>query len=166
MTLQQRQTGTPGGECNRPPDSAKGFTLVEVLVALVVLTVGMLGVAVLYVEGLRLNRTSIYRTTAVGLTADMADRIRANRQVPAGYAGTGPGTDNNCVNGAAACTPAQQAADDWYWWWRDVGAHLPAGTVADIAIEAVGNMDRYEITLTWPETGQRQSISYTLPIQL
>lgn len=156
-------------------NTARGFTLVEVLVALVVLTVGMLGVAVLYVEGLRMNRTSIYRTLAVGLTADMADRIRANSGVPNIYAGTGPGVDNNCVNGATECTEAEQAADDWFWWFDNVQENLPAGVEAEIETEAVPNstMNRYEITLTWPEighvdpdTGDPIPASYTLPMQL
>lgn len=145
---------------------ANGFTLVEVLVALVVMTVGMLGVAVLYVEGLRMNRTSILRTLAVGLTSDMADRIRANSQVPANYAGAGPGNNNNCVNGIATCTAAQQAEDDWFWWWNDVTTHLPAGVEANIDVIAVGNLNRYEISLSWAEPGQVQLVSYTLPIQL
>jgi len=48
------------------------------MVALVVITVGMLGVAVLYAEGLRLNRTSLYRTTAVALATDMAEQNRSS----------------------------------------------------------------------------------------
>ena len=59
-----------------------GFTLVETLVALVVMSVGMLGIAALYIEGLRSGQTSIARTTAVNLAADMADRIRSNPTVP------------------------------------------------------------------------------------
>jgi len=162
---------TTGNQCLHADGarSDRGFTLVEVLVALVVLTVGMLGIAVLYVEGLRMNRTSIYRTLAVGLTADMADRIRANNGVPAAYAGTGPGDNNACVNGVAACTPAQQAGDDWFWWLRDVENHLPAGVEAEIdviAAGASGNMNRYEIRLAWPEAGQAQRVTYSLPMQL
>jgi len=143
-----------------------GFTLVEVLVALVVMTVGMLGVAVLYVEGLRMNRTSIHRTLAVALASDMADRIRANDQVPAGYAGTGPGANNNCVNGAAPCSPVQQAQDDWFWWNRDMNDHLPLGAQANIEVVGVGNLNRYEISISWPETGQPGPASYRLPFQL
>lgn len=150
----------------RPHNRSRGFTLVEVLVALVIMTVGMLGVAVLYVEGLRMNRTSIYRTMAVGLTADMADRIRANDNIPAGYAGAGPGANNDCVNGIAPCSSAQQAADDWFWWWRDVADHLPPGVEANIDVIGVGSMNRYEIRLSWPETGQPDLVSYTLPIML
>lgn len=143
-----------------------GFTLVEVLVALVVLTVGMLGVAVLYVEGLRLNRTSIYRTLAVGMASDMADRIRSNNRIPASYAGAGPGTNNGCVNGVVTCTPAQQAQDDWFWWLQDVQGNLPTGAQAQIDVFAVGNMNRYEINIRWPETGQPLPVTYMLPIQL
>ena len=61
---------------------SSGFSIVEALVALVVLSVGMLGIAALYVESLRAGRTAVYRTQAVNLAADMADRIRANRSVP------------------------------------------------------------------------------------
>ena len=86
----------------------RGFTLVEVLVALVVLAVGMLGIAGLYVESLRAGRTSIFRTTAVYLAADMADRIRANPQASADYAGIGPGSNAfTCVNGVNICSSAK-----------------------------------------------------------
>lgn len=130
------------------------------------MTVGMLGVAVLYVEGLRMNRTSIYRTLAVSLTADMADRIRANSEVPVSYAGNGPGANNSCVNGIPVCTEAEQAADDWFWWLRDVSSNLPTGVVAQIDVVGVGTMNRYEISISWPEPGQPAPISYMLPIQL
>ena len=62
-----------------------GFSIVEVLVALVVLAVGMLGIAALYVESLRAGRTAVYRTQAVNLASDMADRIRANRTAGDAY---------------------------------------------------------------------------------
>ena len=104
---------------------ARGFTLIEILVALVVLAVGMLGIAALYVESLRAGRTSINRITAVTLAADMADRIQANPNAAASYAGAGPGMDRDCVNGAVACTPAELADDDWFRWLQDVSAQLP-----------------------------------------
>ena len=49
-----------------------GFTLVEAVVALVVLAVGMLGIAGLYIEGLRSSHTALARTTAVNLAAALA----------------------------------------------------------------------------------------------
>ena len=56
-----------------------GFSLIEAMVALVVVSVGMIGIAGLYGQGLSAGRTALYRTQAVNLAADMADRIRVNR---------------------------------------------------------------------------------------
>lgn len=148
---------------------SQGFTLIELLVALVVMTVGMLGVAVLFVEGLQINRTSAYRTIAVGLAADMAERIRTNIRATNAYGGNGPGVDNACVNGPADCTRDELANDDWFWWLRDVNSYLPAGATADIEVTAIATpaqpMTRYDITLQWPEAGQPGPVSYTLTVQ-
>jgi type IV pilus assembly protein PilV len=143
---------------------ARGFTLVEVLVALVVMAVGLLGIAGLYVEGLKAGRTSLYRSAAVTLASDMADRIRAN---PDGlYAGAGPGADNNCVNGGGDCNPNQLAADDWFWWLADVGRRLPPGATATVAVENLAPVTQFVITVSWPEIGQAEPASYTLAMQL
>ncbi len=141
-----------------------GFTLVEVLVALVVMAVGMLGIAALYVEGLRAGRTAIYRTTAVSLAADMADRIRANPDAAASYAGVGPGANNGCVNGPADCSATQVAQDDWFWWLQTVNQNMPNGTSAAIAVQDLALTTQYNITISWPETGLG-TISYTLAMQ-
>ena len=55
----------------------RGFTLVEMLIALVVLSIGMLGVAKLFVLTLQGNASATSRLYAVNLTSDLADRIRA-----------------------------------------------------------------------------------------
>jgi type IV pilus assembly protein PilV len=148
------------------PTIPSGFTLVEVLVALVVLAVGMLGIAGLYVESLKAGRTSIYRTTAVSLAADMADRIRANPAAPGSYAGAGPGSDAfACVNGIDPCNGDEMAQDDWFRWNQALQARLPQGAAANIAVDAVGSLTQYTITLEWPEAGQAEPASYTLVMQ-
>lgn len=144
-----------------------GFTLVEVLVALVVMSVGMLGIAALYLEGLRAGRTAVYRTTAVTLAADMADRIRANRDAGAAYAGTGPVTDpgHACVNGSVDCTPADLAADDWFEWRQRIVQQLPQGAAARIDVSGAAPVN-YLITLEWPEIGQDTPADYRLRVTL
>ena len=143
----------------------KGFSLVEVLVALVVMSVGMLGIAALYLEGLRAGRTALYRTTAVNLAADMADRIRANRNAGTAYAGTGPGADGTCVNGPADCTAAQLADDDWFDWTNELNAQLPEGAGGQVTV--TGTTPRtYTITVAWPELGQDVPATYTMSVQL
>jgi type IV pilus assembly protein PilV len=144
--------------------SARGFTLVETLVAMVVLAVGMLGIAALYIEGLRSSQASVSRTVAVNLAADMADRIRANPTVPASYAGVGPGANNGCGNGGAACAPALLAQEDWFWWLQDVQARLPQGATAQIAVDvaALAPANQYDILITWPEPGQPVPATYAM----
>jgi len=134
--------------------STRGFTLVETLVALVILAGGMLGIAALYVEGLRAGRTSIYRSAAIMLSADMADRIRANAQGVDAYAGIGPGSDLRCANGAVDCTPPELASDDWFRWRGQLQARLPEGARGEISVTDTGGGSEVQIMLSWPEPGQ------------
>ena len=60
------------------PVRQRGFSLIEVLVSIVVLSVGLLGLAALQVSGLRVGQSSFYRAQAAQLATDMADRLRAN----------------------------------------------------------------------------------------
>ena len=150
---------------NSRPTRHSGFTLVEVLVALVVMSVGMLGIAALYLEGLRAGRTALYRTTAVTLASDMADRIRANPAAGPAYAGTGPGTNEACVNGPDDCSAVQLAADDWFSWSHQLGAQLPEGAAAEITV-AGATPTAYTITVAWPEIGQTEPANYVLTVQL
>lgn len=147
-----------------PRRRSRGFSLVEVLVALVVMAVGMLGIAGLYIEGLRAGRTSVYRGAAVTLAGDMADRIRAN---PGGsYAGSGPGADRGCVNGGGDCSADDLAADDWFRWLGDLHRRLPAGATAVIEEQAGAPVRQVAITLSWPEAGQEAPVTYSLALQL
>jgi len=148
---------------------SSGFTLIEVLVALVVMTVGMLGVAVLYVEGLRLNRTAIYRTSAVTLASDMAERIRANQDNLISYTGDGPGQNRNCQNTPQGdtCSGNDMALDDWYRWRDSLNDALPAGAQATVDVQPAGAaLNRVDIRIQWPEVGAEDPVSYTLSVYL
>lgn len=144
----------------------QGFSLVEVLVALVVMSVGMLGVAVLFVQSIRTNRSAVLRTQAVNLVSDMADRIRANasarRAYDSGEYGGAPafrycapavetGTGRNCDS-------AELAEDDLALWLQAVRNTLPL-TQDDSPMAAVqyfpppgaGEPERYRIRVAWQE---------------
>jgi type IV pilus assembly protein PilV len=60
--------------------SQRGFTLVEALVALVVLSVGMLGSSALLLASLREQRLALHHSAATALVVDAAERLRANLQ--------------------------------------------------------------------------------------
>jgi type IV pilus assembly protein PilV len=123
-----------------------GFGLVESLVALVVISVGMIGIAALYGQGLGASRTAFYRTVAVNLTSDMADRIRVNRLGGAAYEGAEQ--DNDCDAGAD-CSPAEMAAHELFIWNAQVAQQLPNGE-SEVEFDA-GTPPSYTISVQWDE---------------
>jgi type IV pilus assembly protein PilV len=142
----------------------QGFTLLESLIALVVLSVGMLGIAALYVEGLKAGRTAVYRTTAVALAAGMMDRVRAN---PAGrddYALDGVTAD--CVNGGVDCTSTELAQEDRLVWETEVAERMPTGVAAVVTVTLGDPFDTYAISVSWPEPGYAENLNYTLTAQM
>jgi len=117
-----------------------GFSLIEVLVSILVLSFGMLGVASLLAASLSGSHTASMRTQAIVLADDLADRMRANRATaiaaaPNNYEGTAP-AENRCRAvhyghrhaAPVACNPLQLAADDLFDWRAQVAALLPQGT--------------------------------------
>jgi type IV pilus assembly protein PilV len=117
-----------------------GFSLIEVLVSIMVLSFGMLGVASLLAASLSGSHTSSLRTQAIVLANDLADRMRANRATavaagPNNYGGIAP-AENRCRAThythrhavPVTCTPVQLAADDLFDWLAQITAALPGGT--------------------------------------
>lgn len=156
------------------PMNDRGFTLVESLVALVVMSVGMLGIAGLYVTGIKSGRSALLRTQAVNLASDIADRIRANRTALVNYdmdTYAGAPAEKGCVNPdvAAPCTAADLAEDDLARWQAAVLAALPGRptSTADVQFTDVAGTaaDRYLVTVSWHEAGQAEPSAYTLVIE-
>jgi type IV pilus assembly protein PilV len=142
-----------------------GFTLVEAMVSLVVLSVGMIGIAALYAQGLGAGRTAQLRTQAVNLVADMADRIRSNRRGLGDYAG--PAANSGCdpqSGGGIDCTPAQMAAHDLFVWNQQVQQLLPNGQWL-IQVNPAAVPPSYTIQVTWDEVGQGQ-VQHAMQIQV
>jgi type IV pilus assembly protein PilV len=128
-----------------------GFGLVEALVALVVVSVGMIGIAVLYGQGLGASRTALYRTQAVNLASDMTDRIRLNRRAGSAYQTGGAGTNRNCGPGGVKCTATQMADHDLWVWNTQIDQQLPGadGTVT----YGAASPPTYTVSITWQEVG-------------
>lgn len=141
--------------------SHAGFTLIEVLIALVVLSLGMLGIASLYTQALGAGRATQYRSQATNLTADIADRIRVNRLGQGAYEGAS--ADNGC-DGAANCTPAEMAAHDLFLWNQQVESLLPSGEW-NIDFDPNTLPPTYTIQISWEEVGEGR-IQTELQIQV
>ena len=148
---------------------ARGFTLVEVLVALVVLAIGMLGHAVLLVEGLQGSRSAIEHTQAVNLAADIAERMRSNRAAASAY-DTAEGTpepriDAACEDAAGPCDPPAMASHDLRLWLDDVAASLPEGRGAVEVEQWAAEPSRGVVTIRWVRTGAAPA-TYVLVVDL
>jgi type IV pilus assembly protein PilV len=135
----------------QPTGRQTGFSLVEVLIALVIMSVGMLGIATLFVQSMQAGRTSMFRHHAVTLAGDVADRIRANPR--AGIAYQGLGADNGCVATGNDCNEAAMAANDIFLWDRQVADSLPNGAVT-VTFDDTVSPPSYTIRVDWDEPGE------------
>ena len=59
--------------------SQQGFSLLEVMIALLIFSVGLLGLAGMQMAGLQSNHSAMMRTIATLQSYDMAERLRSNR---------------------------------------------------------------------------------------
>lgn len=137
------------------PRAQRGFTLLEVLIAIVILSVGLLGVAGMQASGMRTNKAAYNRTVATAMAMDMIDRIRANPRAIDEYNNfdteNGIPTKQACINNATGCTPAELAMHDKYEWGQPLDSEdkkiLPDGR-GHINIQN----DQVTITILWQET--------------
>lgn len=108
---------------------AKGFSLLELLVTLVVLSIGLLGIGLMQTTNLGLSKTAYSRTQAMLLASDIADRIRANENFASNYVTTSnaSNTTPGCIAGAA-CLGAALAAADIQDWSNRIVAEFPGAT--------------------------------------
>lgn len=139
----------------------RAFSLIEVLIALIIMSVGMLGIASLYVQSMQAGRTSLFRHNAVTLAGDVADRMRANPT--AGNVYTGAGANNRCIDGGVNCSNVQMAAQDIFGWDQQAVDTLPDGFVT-ITFDDTVNPPIYTIAITWDEPGRQQNYTVATPI--
>jgi len=108
-----------------------GFTLIEVLVAVLVLALGLLGIAGLQAAGMQMNNSAYLRSQAAILAQDMADRARANTEgSEAGAYDIGDPTNVSKTDGCfnkSGCSSTQLAQSDVVRWRENVQSLLPGG---------------------------------------
>ncbi len=126
-----------------------GFSMIEILVTILVLSFGLLGMAALVTTGMRSNNVSHYRTIATQQTLDIVDRMRANLAgVRAGnYDNLAPGipASDGCI--AVECDVVEMSTYDHAQWNGANAALLPDGNGT-----VVGNLvGGFTVALTWTE---------------
>lgn len=139
----------------QPKKLQHGFTLLEILIAVLISAIGLLGLAGLTTTALQLNQSSYQRTQAIALMEDLLDRIRVNRNQANNYARAFsdpvPTINTDCRSNN--CTPTQLASFDLADWFTQV-QQLP-GAAADIEISTPQNANTINVTiqLRWNERG-------------
>lgn len=166
-----RPPGHPG--CLPVPRAANGgYTLLEVLIALVVLSIGLLGLALLTGMGLQDNTRAYQRSLAVFLAYDIADRMRANPQgmLDKHYVyelkpdEKPPATNSGCGKDST-CDAGERAEVDLYEWANAVRLDpgvaeddgLPRGSASISTVSE--NPLLYEVRVRWREPPARGGAS-------
>ena len=150
----------------------QGFSLFEVLIALVVLALGMLGIAHMMLITHKSNSSNYIRQQAVQSAYDILDRIQANRQaaisgnytvsnlVLAGTPTAPSAPSTNCSQ--SICTPTQLAAyDTWDWLSANV-TQLPNGCGA-ISTTASGINTVVTVTVQWDDSPAQTTLGIINP---
>jgi len=131
-----------------------GFTLIEVLIAMLVLAVGLLGLASLQVKSLSNTQSAYNRSLATMLAYDLVERMRANiiearKYEASAYITITPPTlataQANCYI-ATGCSENRMANNDLFEWNQAVTFNLPSGVVAITVVAPI-----YTITVTWDD---------------
>lgn len=150
----------------------KAFSLLEVLIALVIMSIGMLGIARMLLISHKSTSSSYLRQQAIQSGYDIIDRMRANR--PLALSGN-YNTNNLVTSGApsipnapstdctsAICSPTQLAIYDiWYWLAHDV-SQLPNGCGAVIAV-AAGVNTVVTVTVQWDDSPAQKNLGTSNP---
>ncbi|EIK95191.1 pre-pilin leader sequence [Pseudomonas sp. M47T1] len=121
----------------------RGFSLIEVLVAMLIMTIGLMGAAAIQLNALKYTDSSAMRTQASFIAYDMLDRIRANNLV------------NYSIASAMAATTTTATSDPRALDWSDFKGNITSGlggttNNADGSIVIANNV--ITITIKWGDS--------------
>ncbi len=156
----------------------QGFTLIESLLALFVLTIGILGVAGLQMQGMRSSNMALQRTIVVIKTQEIIERMRANSTwdenkrsaadnltVLQAYAGSP--TAGGC-NSGSFCDGLTLAAHDLSVWQSELTSMLPTLESANIVVTppaVAGEPTTVMVTTTWTDRAEN-GLTYSMSVRI
>lgn len=133
----------------------KGFSLIEVLVTLLITSVGLLGLAALQVKSLQFNHGAYLRSQANILAYDMADRMRLNKD------DARAGSYNISMSASKPGASSVIETDDQNQWLTLIENTLPAG---DGSVSCTSNI--CTLTIQWREAGRTADDTFTYKTQI
>ena len=137
-----------------------GFTLIEVLIAILVLSIGLLGVAGLQTTAIRGNTFSRDTTTGTQLAEEMVERIRVN-------ALNFPGTYNG-IDTSAACGGVDPVLGDCLQWQAALQASgLPGarGQVTVVTNTPVNESTTINVVVSWGTAAPLRSVTFSTIVE-
>jgi len=139
-----------------------GLTMIEVLISIVILSVGLLGIAALQVMGMVNTNSANLRSQATFLAAEYGDIVRGNLKKTdkeannntfgtatddgAEFTSAAPGAATPGCSTTAGCSATQMAQTARFFWATNVPALLPDGVATS---NRIGN--NYTVTITWTD---------------
>ena len=157
--------------------SQAGFTIIEMLIAVLVISIGLLGMAGLQTSGIQQSHNSYLKTQASMLAYDMADRMRSNLAgVAAGHYNAVDSMDSpitsapGCISSNTACSASDTATYDVYQWTNSSAE----GSIASLLPSGYGMISQnggvFTITVLWDEartgaTGTDCGTDYTVDLK-
>ena len=118
----------------------RGFSLIEVLIALVILAVGVLGLAALQTTGLQYTHDAYIRSQATVIVYDLVERMRNNVTNANSYIAAADPAGACVIDGAGV-------TNDLNCWFETLAAQIPEGN-GSIATDP-GNPNGFLITVNW-----------------
>jgi type IV pilus assembly protein PilV len=156
----------------------QGFSLIEVLIALVVLAIGLLGLATLQMTSLQFNSDAYLRSQATVMAYDIMDRMRTNMTgVVAGNYTVATESDANAkvssysscsgsscgCTGTTTCSVANMALYDLGTWYDRMDKTLPGSSSKRATIEDLGNRE-FRITIKWDERDLQKNQAWVIQL--
>ncbi len=157
----------------------RGIGLIEILVAVVLVSIGFLAAAKMQVEGMRFSQSAYFRSQAYFMATDIIDRMRANPQGVAALAYAGKSTAAGLPNpgcAAKACNESELAAQDLHDWSAQLhpadgtNPALPSGKDGSEVVTARGVItrdaatDSWTVTVFWAEVVNNDLTEQRLPL--
>ena len=146
--------------------SNQGFTLIEVLVSVLVLSIGIFGLIALESAALKNNQDAYLRSQATVLLYDMADKMRSNMSANYGSV-SAVSHATSCINYTGAisgsgCDAEDIAERDLYEWENSIDTILPSG-VGTISSASTGLSS---ISISWDDDRDPATSAASISVSL
>jgi type IV pilus assembly protein PilV len=148
---------------------SRGFSLMEVLVSILILSIGILGVAALQLSGLQFSQSSYQTTQATAVVGDLIDRMRTTPAIESAAVRSvytfdttqdSQPTDPGCTS--SGCNAEQLAQHNVRHWWDNVLPLLGSEATAEVT----RNGDVYTVTINWVDHAESDQRSFVTEVRL